>query len=433
MKIKNSVTVIIALSVLVIGNQMGSAQVLNKIKNRVQETAENKVVDKAGEATEESIDKADESIRGKKKSSKDENNKGQKEGNTTTSVNSKKPAGPSLKTYSKFDFISGEKTIFYEDFATDEIGDFPARWDTDVSGEVVTTNSASGKWFKLGADGGFFPGEIPELPDNFTIEFDVLLMHHGAMNPCEVKFDIGGGEKGNPLSDVFLGNTGVLLVIGQQRLMASNYVNRDYGNISTSVENTTILDNQGTPVRISIWRQKQRLRLYLNETKIFDLPRAYPENTILNLVRFSTSGTDVDPEEDCLVGNIRVAIGAPDMRNKLIAEGKLVTRGILFDVNSDKIRPESAGTLKSIADILKETPDIKVKIIGHTDSDGNDTANLTLSKKRSASVKNTLNREYGIDASRMETDGKGESEPVADNNTSEGKANNRKVEFVNVQ
>ncbi|MGE5810604.1 MAG: OmpA family protein, partial [Ignavibacteria bacterium] len=100
------------------------------------------------------------------------------------------------------------------------------------------------------------------------------------------------------------------------------------------------------------------------------------------------------------------------------------------DVNSDKIKPESYGTLKEIANVLKENSSVKVKIVGHTDSDGNDASNLDLSKRRAASVKNTLNSEFGIDSSRMETDGKGESQPVTDNNSQEGKANNRRVELI---
>src|SRR5690606_32996503 len=114
-------------------------------------------------------------------------------------------------------------------------------------------------------------------------------------------------------------------------------------------------------------------------------------------------------------------------------EGRLVTQGILFDVNSATIKPESAGTLKGIADVLKENPGVHVKIIGHTDSDGDEAANLILSQKRSASVKNALSQAYGIDTSRMETEGKGESDPIADNDTSEGKTNNRRVEFVKIQ
>ena len=74
----------------------------------------------------------------------------------------------------------------------------------------------------------------------------------------------------------------------------------------------------------------------------------------------------------------------------MLTEGKLVTRGILFDINSDKIKPESYGTLKDIAKVLNDNKDVKVKIVGHTDSDGDDKSNLDLSKRRAASVKNSL-------------------------------------------
>ena len=79
---------------------------------------------------------------------------------------------------------------------------------------------------------------------------------------------------------------------------------------------------------------------------------------------------------------------------------------------------------------MKEFTDLKVKIIGHTDADGNDAANLDLSKRRAAAVKASLAKDFGIDESRMETDGKGESEPIDKNETPAGKANNRRVEFI---
>ena len=79
---------------------------------------------------------------------------------------------------------------------------------------------------------------------------------------------------------------------------------------------------------------------------------------------------------------------------------------------------------------MKKNEGFKVNIIGHTDSDGSDAANLELSKKRAAAVRTALAEEFGIDASRMQSDGKGESKPVADNKTKEGKSQNRRVEFV---
>ena len=130
--------------------------------------------------------------------------------------------------------------------------------------------------------------------------------------------------------------------------------------------------------------------------------------------------------------NLRLAVGAPDTRNKLLTEGKWVTHGILFDVNSATIKSESYGTLKEIAGVLKENTDVKVKIIGHTDADGDDKSNMDLSKRRAASVKEFLSKEFSIDESRMETDGMGESKPVDKNTTPAGKANNRRVEFIKI-
>ena len=80
--------------------------------------------------------------------------------------------------------------------------------------------------------------------------------------------------------------------------------------------------------------------------------------------------------------------------------------------------------------MLKENSGIRVKVLGHTSSDGDDNANMELSRKRAAAVKDLLVSEFGIDASRIETEGKGETQPIADNKTREGKIANRRVEFV---
>lgn len=419
--------------VFFLGNIEVNAQLLQKIKDRVTSTAENKVVDKAGDATSRTMDNAEEGIKrkGKSKSAKKDKNNADEEGNDeiTEKGASYRNKETSFQAYSKFDFVPGEKTVFYEDFAPDAVGDFPARWNTNVSGEVKTVNTYPGKWFQPKSGGGFIPDGIADLPENFTIEFDIIMNHNNVQNAGGIILDIYGGQAQNKLSDLYPGVTGVKFYIGNRGFRMENKVGDEYDKIRTHINNDLFYKNPGKVQRISIWRQKQRIRLYLNEVKIYDAPRILPENTPLNLVRFFTWDC-MDEDETFLLSNIRVAVGAPDMRSKLITEGKLVTQGILFDVNSDKIKPESAGTLKGIADILKENASIKVKIIGHTDSDGDDATNLSLSKKRSVSVKNALSKDYGINESRMETDGMGESKPIADNNTSEGKANNRRVEFV---
>ena len=108
----------------------------------------------------------------------------------------------------------------------------------------------------------------------------------------------------------------------------------------------------------------------------------------------------------------------------------MVTNDILFDVNSDVIKKESYAIVNQFGDAMAKNPGLRIKITGHTDSDGADAANLTLSQKRAAAVKKYITVNYGIDGGRIETDGRGESQPVAPNTTADGKAKNRRVEFV---
>ncbi|HRO71444.1 MAG TPA: OmpA family protein, partial [Chitinophagaceae bacterium] len=124
------------------------------------------------------------------------------------------------------------------------------------------------------------------------------------------------------------------------------------------------------------------------------------------------------------------ATGKPDTRHKLMEEGKFSTTGILFDFQSAVIKPESYAVVKDIASVLKENGSIRVRVLGHTSSDGDDNANMELSKKRAQAVKDLLVSDFGIDASRLESEGKGETQPIADNKSKEGKVLNRRVEFI---
>jgi len=342
------------------------------------------------------------------------------------------PAGaagaPDFQSFSKFDFVPGENIIGFEDFMQDAIGDFPAQWNTNASGEVVTVAGKPGRWLKLTAGGFFTPEFVKALPDNFTIEFDVLtpptfngyslvaaiceLPSEGARNwhvsHNAVKLSISPGNGGDGQSGTELRHDGTTIS-----------GNSKYTGQFTKTKN---------PVHISLWRQRQRLRVYWNEEKLWDLPRAFAPAPKLNGLVFGTNQTQ--EKSEFYLSNIRLAVGAPDTRNKLLTEGKWVTHGILFDVNSDRVKPESYGALKEIAGVLTENADVKIQIVGHTDADGDDAKNLDLSKRRAASVRAVLAKEFAIAEARMETDGKGESQPIDKNDTSAGKANNRRVEFI---
>jgi len=154
-----------------------------------------------------------------------------------------------------------------------------------------------------------------------------------------------------------------------------------------------------------------------------------PNGAILSTLKFHVNNFK-DGKEQVFISNLKIAEGGVDLRRKLIAEGKISTNGILFDTGSANIKPESMGIIRQIYQVLQQDGTINLKIVGHTDSDGSDENNMALSKKRAASVKNALVSVYGVDTNRLTVDGKGESEPVADNNSPDGKAQNRRVEFI---
>ena len=426
----------------------GQAQVSQTLGDRANYKA-GQAYNKPDRAPEENLDEVEQSMKttenkaadNTKTKDKDHSNSSKSE--NVIEVNAEggskiKSDSTPMKFSSKYDFVPGEKVIAFEDFSRAEIGDFPTKWNTNATAEVVTVNNKEGKWLKIVKEGVFHPEFITNLPDNFTLEFDL------AVNPewrgTHIAINLANLTKPQDFENYYhyvswKGNHAVHIELkpGQTGRTSANskFLAGKSGNptIDNEVEFKVWDNTDNNYAHISMWRQGQRLRMYVNGEKIWDVPRAFDADSKYNAVTFGMQGS-YGPEDYMLLGNIRLAVGAADTRNKLMTEGKFVTRGILFDVNSDKIKPESSGALRDIANVLKENAGVKVKIVGHTDSDGDDKANLELSLRRAAAVKNALVNEYGIAAANLETDGKGETQPVDKNPTPEGKANNRRVEFI---
>ena len=114
---------------------------------------------------------------------------------------------------------------------------------------------------------------------------------------------------------------------------------------------------------------------------------------------------------------------------QLADQGRVRLYGILFDLDSDKLRPESKPTLEQIVSTLKASPDLKVRIEGHTDDTGKADHNQKLSDARAASVKAYLVA-AGIAAARLETKGFGSTKPAVPNSSDMARAANRRVELV---
>ncbi|GAA4342478.1 OmpA family protein [Flaviaesturariibacter amylovorans] len=350
-----------------------------------------------------------------------------------------------FKAYSRYDFIPGAEIVYAEDFSQDVIGEFPLKWSTNNRGEAVTIQGLDGKWMQLFKEGHFVSPYIKKLPENFTTEFDLVLhLPPNTQNTNYPEFVIRlmNVETGDDRArKFFAGNfeakTDVRLVLApypEEGSTLSIFSSEGgHNNVLFSQEGKDLRSMSGLidkPIHVAIWVQKERFRLWINGDKIYDLPQAVPANAAFNRLAFETGSSPyTDNEVGYYISNIRFAQGSADLRSKLLTEGRLVTNGIHFDVSSDRIKPESAGVLQEIAKVLQDNPSVKVKITGHTDSDGDAAKNLALSKQRAAAVRSAL-AGMGVDASRLQTDGKGAGQPVADNASKEGKAKNRRVEFV---
>src|SRR5437762_8041730 len=147
-------------------------------------------------------------------------------------------------------------------------------------------------------------------------------------NPC-------GWPYGNNHFNIEMSNENKGKENGLSRFSARKNNTTDVNN---SVYSNT-LNDKNNPVHVSIWRQKERVRVYINEEKVWDVPRATIKEAKFNSILFSVRYAEEGIKH--YVGNLRLAVGAPDTRKKFLEQNKWVTHGILFDVNSDNIKHES--------------------------------------------------------------------------------------------
>ena len=417
---------VIAIFLLSFTSQAQLKGLMKKVQNKVEQRVDKKV--------DNQIEKTLDEIEGKSTA--------KTETSAPASDNSSTPATNSgIKSYSKYDFVPGEKIIYSNDFSADNMGELPIGWNTNGNGVVASFSSLKGKWAQFYQNSNYLIDNVDSFTQNFTIEFDLLIRRE---NPKAgfPQFAFGVLASGdlpttdNALLKEYTTNFAVELKVQPYDNNASHMHLETFSEkqryLNTDVKKYGILEEYfNNPIHIALQVQKERLRIWFNEEKLYDLPKAITAGALINQLYFVVKhygGTDA--EVGYAVTNIKIAKGLPDTRHKLVEEGKFSTTGILFEVNASTIKPESNGVLKEVADVLKKFTDIKVMIVGHTDSDGSDAANLELSKKRAEAVKQALVNEFGIDASRISSDGKGEKEPLEDNKTKQGKAQNRRVEFI---
>jgi len=301
------------------------------------------------------------------------------------------------QAFVNYDFVPGDSVLFFEDFTHDVVGDAPQRV-IPTSGNVEVADYRGARWYRSNSAGGSLEIDLPVvLPQRFTFEADLA-----SMDSWGPTIDFSNGASGHD-EVVFQGAAGV-----------GNFTSEPIPYDGWHVYHARVMAD-GPYVKV-----------YVDGKRVANAPRVNIGRS--NKILMTYGGNEASP---FYITNIRVAEGGkPILWDALMAKGRVATHGILFATGSAHIRPESKPTLQLIADMLKAHADLKLTIEGHTDNTGAPAANETLSDQRAASVKTYLVSNFGIDGSRLDTKGYGDTKPVAPNTTAEGRQENRRVELV---
>ncbi|MCE2713089.1 MAG: OmpA family protein [Cryomorphaceae bacterium] len=346
------------------------------------------------------------------------------------------------KTYEKFDFVQGNKVLFEDNFLEESLNEIPSYWEVG-QGRAEVSKIGTDMCLGLLNNARVSPRKKGSysVQDKLTFEFDYLfrgnssswkkVLQDGWGGQLDIQFvsekewqNDGGSEMTEKLGDFMQS-----IVIKSEGVVTFNGFTGTYsaGEKDSDVDLPADLIDKWVHVSIAI--NKRSLKVYLNAQRVLNA-----QISAGDIYTFQINADQVSEGEDgyqSYIKNVRIAEGGADPYKLLTSNGKYIARGITFDVGKSTIRPESFGELNGIATLMKNDATLKFEIGGHTDSDGEESANIKLSQERADAVKKKLT-ELGVEASRLTTKGYGEGKPFNDNSSPENKANNRRVEFVKI-
>ena len=307
-----------------------------------------------------------------------------------------------------YNFTPGERTLFMETFASSNVGDFPRSLHY-MSGTMEVV-SVQGRKMLRASSGGVFQIQLPErLPERFTLQFDVQQMSDG-----NASIYTRVPERDDDTRP-FYGYDGDYLNVGSWR-GSGLWSNREPKSVK-AIERDVLL-----PVEITV--DGEYLKMYVGRERVANVPRA--DLGRHNAITFSISSRD---DRLVYIGNIRVAAGGNDLYGQLQSEGSLTLSGVEFETASSTLRPASTQTLTSVAQMLNQHPELRLRVEGHTDNTGSVSGNERLSQQRAESVRAFLVSQ-GVAENRLVAMGMGQAQPIADNGTEEGRQRNRRVVLV---
>ena len=396
-------------------------QLGKKVKEKAKDKVEQKILQKTDQVIEKAFDKTEEAVKGNG-------------GNQTGVPQEAAPQQPvqqapvvhdvpaevapepqSLEmTYAKSDFVAGDEIFFEDNQANEQLGEFPSQWDVDygnaeivqMGGDKVIMTQGYTAIMPLIGDGKNY------FPESFTVEFDIYPQHCHSVETATDQFEIGFNDSRTLVARFHTyRDQGCFLYTNWRK------PNDDGGSSDSSDNNVYFSNNEWHHVAISF--NKRACKIYVDGFRVLNIPN----------MKQPTSMWIWSNEKQAYFKNFRIAKGAVPLYDRMMSDGKFITYGITFDVGKATIKPESMGEINRIVQLMTENPDLKFSVEGHTDNTGKEASNQTLSEQRSQAIVAKL-VELGIAQDRLTAVGKGQNSPIADNNTDEGRAKNRRVEFV---
>jgi OmpA-OmpF porin, OOP family len=212
------------------------------------------------------------------------------------------------------DFVPGRRVLVAERFERDTVGSFPARWRTNSVGEIVTLEGIDGHWLTLNQPGHLKPDSIRLLPDEFTLQFDLICTN--PFNFYSTGFYTAFASLQNPDADYPRPEqaTGCVTLMLHPMDVSGQ---KGYSELSVSTNRQRHYHREGpieafwardrNTITVSVWRQQQRLRVYVGNEKIWDVPVAFQPALTYNAVIFGIGKTHRDTDSYYL-SNLRFSV-----------------------------------------------------------------------------------------------------------------------------
>lgn len=397
-----------------------NAQFLNRLIDSAKKSAEDAIEQQVNKKVEEGIDKAfNPEVPEKEQQEQQQQEEAEPQQQAVQrQPQAQAPTPASTKTlesaYAKSDFVPGDEIMFEDDLVGEQMGEFPSKWDllegnaeiASVNGKtVINLTDISTEIMPL------MKNQKNYLTEAFTLEFDFLGGSDEKSIYCDYIIHLKNIE-GEDVATINLNGT------------ASGWAYTSW--ITASGEQRE--NRSAAPAKEEEWNHvalsfnKRALKVYLNGSRIVNIPNcARPQ--------YFTLQRSIWEDHRNLMTNVRLCKGAVPLYNRLITDGKIITYAITFDIGKANIKTESMTEINRIAQLMKDNGDLKFEVQGHTDNTGTVAGNQKLSEQRAQAIVNKL-VEMGIAANRLSAKGMGQSAPLADNSTDEGRAKNRRVEFV---